>query len=58
MSKDERKDRWNRRKGHKVRKTKNGFVSGNKRYDRANVQDLDAEVDGTDRRMGRSSEAA
>lgn len=57
-SKDERREQWSRKKSHKVRKVKNGFVSGNKRYNRARVRDVEAEVSLYDTRMGRSREAA
>jgi len=57
-SKDERRERWNRKKAHKTRKAKAGFVSGNKRFNRSNVQDVDQDVSVYDQRMGRSSEAA
>ena len=58
MSKDERRERWNRKKSHKVRKVKSGFVSGNKRFNRARVADIEQEVSAYDQRMGRASEAA
>ena len=57
-SKDERREQWNHKKAHKVRKPKSGFVSGNARHNRARIQDHDADTSQYDSRMGRSSEAA
>ena len=60
MSKDERSERWKRRKAHKVknRNGKGGCVSGNKRYNRSRLREVETDANLHDQRMGRNHEAA